>query len=76
MEIPRSQGGDAAARLALRLAEARESLQLLPLLLDALPEGEIAIPLPARAGEGAGEGAGARGGGLQWRSPCGPGRAR
>ncbi|QDJ08437.1 Formate hydrogenlyase subunit 5 [Roseomonas mucosa] len=76
MEIPRSQGGDAAARLALRLAEARESLQILPLLLDALPEGEIAIPLPARAGEGAGVVEGARGEVLHWLSLDGEGLVR
>lgn len=76
MGIPLSRGGDAAARLALRLAEARESLQLLPLLLDALPDGEIAIPLPARAGEGVGVVEGARGEVLHWLSLDGEGLVR
>ena len=65
-----------ADRLALRLAETRESLQLLPLLLDALPDGEIAIPLPARAGEGVGVVEGARGEVLHWLSLDGEGLVR
>jgi Ni,Fe-hydrogenase III large subunit len=48
------RGGDAAARASLRLAEIAESARLLRLLLEALPEGAISVPLPVESGEGVG----------------------
>ena len=61
-------GGDAAARLSLRLAEVTESLRLVPLLLDRLgaEPGEVAVPLPSRAGEGVGIVESFRGETLHW----------
>ena len=46
--------GDAAARLAVRLAELRESCRLLGTLLADLPEGAVVTTLPLVAGEGIG----------------------
>ncbi|HEV8554129.1 MAG TPA: NADH-quinone oxidoreductase subunit C [Casimicrobiaceae bacterium] len=39
--------GDVAARVAMRFDETFESLRLIEALLDAMPTGEIAAPLPA-----------------------------
>lgn len=44
--------GDVAARLAVRQGEIRESLRMLRIIADGMPEGDIMNPLPARAGEG------------------------
>ncbi len=52
--MPVARAGDAAARLALLLAELRESLALAQRMLPSLPEGETLVPLPQRAGEGLG----------------------
>jgi Ni,Fe-hydrogenase III large subunit/Ni,Fe-hydrogenase III component G len=38
--------GDVAARVAVRFDETFESLRLIDVMLDAVPEGEIATPLP------------------------------
>jgi Ni,Fe-hydrogenase III large subunit/Ni,Fe-hydrogenase III component G len=38
--------GDVAARVSVRFDEALESLRLIDVILDALPQGEIATPLP------------------------------
>jgi len=69
-----SDGGDVAARVAVRFDEVLESLRLVRAIADALPDGGIAMPLaepPAfRKGLGYVEG---------WRGPvlvaleCGPG---
>jgi Ni,Fe-hydrogenase III large subunit/Ni,Fe-hydrogenase III component G len=45
-------GGDVAARIAVRFDEALESLRLSLALLEALPAGEIAAPLPAHIAPG------------------------
>jgi Ni,Fe-hydrogenase III large subunit len=45
-------GGDVAARATVRVEEIMESLRLTELILERLPEGEIALPLPD-AGRGA-----------------------
>jgi Ni,Fe-hydrogenase III large subunit/Ni,Fe-hydrogenase III component G len=39
--------GDVAARVAVRFEETLESLRLIEVILGAMPEGEIALPLPA-----------------------------
>ncbi len=49
VEVPAQREGDVAARVRVRMAEVRGSLWMLDRLLDALPEGEIAAPLPAPA---------------------------
>ena len=41
-----SRDGDVAARVAVRFDEALESLRLIDVILDALPEGDIMIALP------------------------------
>ena len=46
VDVPAQQEGDVAARVRVRMAEVRGSLWMLDRLLDALPEGEIAVPLP------------------------------
>ncbi|MFT8244766.1 hydrogenase expression protein HypE [Roseomonas sp. BN140053] len=70
VSVPVLTAGDAAARLRVRIAELRESLRLLPELLDALPPGEVAVPLPSpprgRAGEGVGIVESFRGEVLHW----------
>ena len=40
------EGGDVAARATVRVEEIMESLRLIGILLDSLPGGEIAAPLP------------------------------
>ncbi len=45
--VPLRQDGDVNARIWIRFAEAEQSLALLAELLDTLPEGPIAAPLPA-----------------------------
>lgn len=58
--------GDAAARLRIRIAELRESIRLVPALLARLPEGELRLSLPQKAGEGVGMVEGSRGECLHW----------
>jgi len=41
------EGGDVAARATVRVEEIMESLRLCGMILDGLPDGEIAMPLPA-----------------------------
>jgi Ni,Fe-hydrogenase III large subunit len=65
-EVPTLPGGDAEARLRIRLAEIRESLPLLRSLLAALPEGPISVPLPLASGEGIGWAEGCRGDIWHW----------
>ncbi len=47
VEVPVLDQGDVAARLSVRIQEVRLTLDWLDGLLDALPAGEIAVPLPA-----------------------------
>ena len=51
LSVPVENAGDCAARSRIRLAELAESLRLLRLFLDGLPEGIIARPPPS-AGDG------------------------
>ncbi|RCX26614.1 NADH-quinone oxidoreductase subunit C [Thioalbus denitrificans] len=48
-EVPVQGEGDVAARVRVRMAEVRASLALLDRLLEGLPGGDIAAPLPAPA---------------------------
>jgi len=58
--------GDVDARARIRHAEMGESIRLLRQLLETLPGGDIAVPLPQRAGEGVGLVEGFRGECLHW----------
>ena len=49
VEVPVQREGDVAARVRVRMEEVRGSLWMMDRLLDALPEGEIAVPLPTPA---------------------------
>jgi Ni,Fe-hydrogenase III large subunit len=62
----RQDGGDVDARVRVRLAEITESIRLLRLLLTALPDGPIALPLPMASGEGIGWAEGFRGDIWHW----------
>jgi Ni,Fe-hydrogenase III large subunit len=64
--VPTLQGGDAEARLRVRIAEVRESLRLLHGLLARLPEGPVSAPLPMASGEGIGWAEGCRGDIWHW----------
>ena len=61
-----SQAGDTAARIRLRLHELAGSLDLAADLLDHLPPGPIAVPLPRADGEGLGAAESARGDCWAW----------
>jgi Ni,Fe-hydrogenase III large subunit len=75
--------GDAAARCRVRLAEIADSLRMLPVLLDELPEGPTSIALPPESGEGIGSAESLRGAVWHWLRldhgqiaaafPCDPG---
>ena len=54
VNVPVAAGGDAAARVRVRLAELAESTRLIRLLLRDLPEGTIAVAPPPESGEGLG----------------------
>ena len=54
MNVPVAAGGDAAARVWVRLAELSESVRLIRLLLRNLPEGTIAVAPPLQSGDGLG----------------------
>ena len=56
VETPVLQEGDVAARVQVRMAEVRGSLALLDQLLDSLPGGPIAEPLPPAAPDAIGLG--------------------
>ena len=58
--------GDVDARARLRMAEMAESIRLARGLVEVLPPGELALPLPQRAGEGIGLVEGFRGECLHW----------
>lgn len=51
-KVPVRQEGDVNARVWIRILEIEESLGLLARLLDGLPVGAIAAPVPEAAGEG------------------------
>lgn len=51
-EVPVRHEGDVNARVWIRIREVEESLGLLARLLDTLPAGEVAVPVPAGGGEG------------------------
>lgn len=52
--VPVQQAGDVAARVRIRLDEITESIRLLRILLASLPEGALALILPAHSGMGLG----------------------
>jgi len=58
--------GDVDARVRIRVAELQESIRLVGTLLDALPEGELLLPLPQKSGEGVGMTESFRGECLHW----------
>ncbi|MBK1659315.1 hydrogenase large subunit [Paracraurococcus ruber] len=65
-EVPLLETGDVDARVRVRIAEIGESIRLVRTLLADLPAGELAVPLPQRAGEGVGLVEGFRGDCLHW----------
>jgi Ni,Fe-hydrogenase III large subunit len=82
---PVLDGGDAEARVRIRLTEIGESIRLLRSVLDNLPAGELSVALPAESGEGIGWAEGSRGDAWHWlrldhgqiatafaRDPCWP----
>lgn len=52
-EVPTVREGDVNARLWIRVREIGQSLDLIDQILEALPDGPIAVDLPPGAGEGA-----------------------
>jgi Ni,Fe-hydrogenase III large subunit len=58
--------GDVDARVRVRIAEIGESLRLVRRLLERMPLGELAVPLPQRGGEGTALVEGFRGECLHW----------
>ena len=65
--VPVLPQGDVDARVRIRIAELKESIRLVRRLLERLPpSGELAVPLPQRAGEGVGIVEGFRGECLHW----------
>ncbi len=51
-EVPVLTDGDVHSRVLVRFREVTASLGLISQILDRLPAGEIAVPVPAQAGEG------------------------
>jgi Ni,Fe-hydrogenase III large subunit len=51
-EVPVLQEGDVNARVWIRIREVEQSLTLVEQILRRLPDGPIAVDLPAKAGEG------------------------
>ena len=66
LSVPVRPQGDVDARVRIRMAEIDEAVRLAGLLLDGLPPGELAVPLPQRGGEGIGLVEGFRGECLHW----------
>ena len=64
--VPDQSQGDVHARLMIRVEEIRQSVKLIVQLLDTLPDGAIAVPLPEAAGEGMAVVEGFRGDILTW----------
>ena len=65
-DVPVLPHGDVDARVRIRIAELKQSIALARALLAELPLGELAAPLPQRAGEGVGIVEGFRGECLHW----------
>jgi Ni,Fe-hydrogenase III large subunit len=66
LAVPVLVQGDVDARARIRMAEIDESVRLVDRLLADLPAGELAVPVPPRAGEGLGLVEGFRGECLHW----------
>jgi Ni,Fe-hydrogenase III large subunit len=66
LAVPVLAQGDVDARARIRMAEIDESVRLVDRLLASLPAGELAVPVPPRAGEGLGLVEGFRGECLHW----------
>lgn len=65
-EVPVLNEGDVNARVWVRIREIEASLGLIERILEALPAGPLAAPVPARAGEGLALVEGFRGDVLNW----------
>ncbi len=52
-EVPVRTDGDVNARVWIRIDEVGESLRLIDQMLAKVPDGPLAVPVPANAGEGA-----------------------
>ena len=65
-DVPIEEGGDVRARLMIRAREIEQSLSILHQVLDAMPETELAAPLPAQLPPLAS----ALGWVEAWRGPC------
>ena len=66
VSVPLLETGDVDGRVRVRLAEIHETMRLLRLLLDELPDGPLALPLPMASGEGIGWAEGFRGDIWHW----------
>jgi Ni,Fe-hydrogenase III large subunit len=66
LTVPVRPEGDVDARVRVRIAEIGESLRLVRRLLERMPLGELAVPLPQRGGEGTALVEGFRGECLHW----------
>ena len=66
VEVPVQPAGDVDARVRVRLAEIDESLHVLRVLAEDVPQGATAIPLPQASGEGLGWAEGFRGDIWHW----------
>ncbi len=60
------EDGDAAARQHLRLAEIEDSLRLVSLAIEALPDSPLTVALPQESGEGIGSAESIRGDVWHW----------
>jgi Ni,Fe-hydrogenase III large subunit len=54
LNVPVRSDGDVAARTRIRLAELEESMRVIRLLLETMPEGQIAVAPPSGTGTGLG----------------------
>jgi Ni,Fe-hydrogenase III large subunit len=64
--VPLLKEGDVDARFRIRIAEIRESVRLLQVLLGTLPDGPLTATLPLTSGEGIGYAEGFRGDVWHW----------
>ena len=64
--VPVRHDGDVDARVRIRLDEIGESIKLLGVLLDSLPDGPVSVALPMASGEGIGWAEGFRGDIWHW----------
>jgi Ni,Fe-hydrogenase III large subunit len=65
-EVPTLEAGDVNARVWVRIREVGQSLDLIDMILDALPAGALRLEVPAAAGEGLALVEGFRGDILVW----------